>query len=325
MRVARVDRDVVSDNMVFGSQGRLPGLEPVRDPRATVADLLEVLLDKGVVLNLDLLISVADIPLVGVSVKAALAGIETMLEYGMMRELDEQTRAWVQRSLARHVPLAHGETLVLRMSGSCFDADAQLWRPGTVYLTNQRLLVFRRHPPAVLLSQLLASIRTVQIQDEPTFGGERRVEVRLTRDDGDDLRVTAEDPPRLARRIRARISATGRDVTPLLATAPLIHGNLWYEEPRGGGAVWRAGRGVLDRDAGLLWRGPADARPAVALKRTDIREIRLDTRRTPTSHAAVIVNTIDGERVFAAEATRQWFEALSRWHKSEEEQHGHRG
>jgi hypothetical protein len=323
MRVARVDRDVVSDNMVFGSQGRLPALEPVRDPRATVADLLEVLLDKGVVLNLDLLIAVADIPLVGVSVKAALAGIETMLEYGMMRDWDEQTRAWVQRSLARHVPLAPGEALVLRMSGSCYDSDAQLWRPGTVYVTDQRLLVFRRHPPAVLLSQFLAKIRSVRVQDEPTFGGERRVEVRLTQHGGADLRITAEDPSRLARRIRARISGTERDVT-LLTTAPLIHGKLWYEEPRGGGAVWRAGRGVLDCDAGLTWRGAADARPAVALKHTDIRQIRLDSRRTPTSHAAVIVDTVEGERVFAAEAPHQWFEALSRWHNSEEEQHGHR-
>ncbi len=311
--------------MVFGSQDdNLLALEPVRDPRATVADLLEVLLDKGVVLNLDLLIAVADIPLVGVSVKAALAGIETMLEYGMMRDWDEQTRAWVQRALARHVPLAPGETVVLRMSGACHDADAKLWRPGTVYLTDQRLLVFRRHPPAVLLSQSLGQIRSVRIQEEPTFGGERRVEVRVARDEGNDLRVTAEDPPRLARRIRARIADTDGDVTPLLTTAPLIHGNLWYEEPRGGGAVWRAGRGVLDRDLGLTWRGAADARPAVALKHTDIREIRLDTRRTPTSAPALIVAAIDGERVFAAEATQQWFEVLSRWHSSEEDQHGHR-
>jgi len=315
----------VADDVVLGSDGVLPALEPVRDPRATVADLLEVLLDKGVVLNLDLLIAVADIPLVGVSVKAALAGIETMLEYGMMRDWDEQTRAWVQRALARHVPLAPDETVVLRMSGSCYDAGAKLWRPGTVYLTDQRLLVFRRHPPAVLLSLSLAQIRSVRIQEEPTFGGERRVEVRVARDEGNDLRVTAEDPPRLARRIRARISDTdGDDVTPLLTTAPLIHGNLWYEEPRGGGAVWRAGRGVLDRDVGFTWRGAADARPAVALKHTDIREIRLHTRRTPTSAAALIVDAIDGERVFAAEATQQWFEVLSRWHSSEEEQHGHR-
>jgi gas vesicle protein GvpA/GvpJ/GvpM family len=299
-------------------------LEPVRDPRATVSDLLDVLLDKGVVLNLDLLISVADIPLVGVSVKAALAGIETMLEYGMMREWDEQTRAWVQRSLARHVPLAPGETLLLRMSGSCFDADGQLWRPGTVYLTDRRLLVFRREPPAVLLSQPLAHILDVRIQEEPTFTGERRVEVRLRRDEGNDVRVTGEDPPRLARRIRARLSGVERDVTPLPTCAPLVQGHLWYEEPRAVRAVWRAGRGVLDREAGLTWRGAADARPAVVLKRMDVREVRLDTRRTPAGRGAVIVETLRGENVFAAEATHQWFEALRRWHESEEEKHGHR-
>lgn len=58
-------------------------LRPVGDPRATLPDLMEALVNKGVILHLDLLISVAEIPLIGVNLKAV-AGMETMLEHGLM-------------------------------------------------------------------------------------------------------------------------------------------------------------------------------------------------------------------------------------------------
>jgi hypothetical protein len=62
-------------------------LEPTRDQHATLAALVDVLLDKGVYLDLDLIITVADIPLIGVNLRATIAGMQTMLDYGMMREV----------------------------------------------------------------------------------------------------------------------------------------------------------------------------------------------------------------------------------------------
>ena len=44
----------------------------------------ERLLDKGIILNLDLVIGVAGIPLIGINLRAAIASIETMIEYGLM-------------------------------------------------------------------------------------------------------------------------------------------------------------------------------------------------------------------------------------------------
>jgi hypothetical protein len=73
----------------------MPGdatMQPTRDPRATLPDLIEVLLNKGVHLNLDLIISVADIPLIGINLRATIAGIETMIEYGMMQQWDRDTQ-----------------------------------------------------------------------------------------------------------------------------------------------------------------------------------------------------------------------------------------
>jgi len=56
-------------------------------------DLLDRVLEKGLVLNADLLIHVAGIPLLGVNLRACLAGIETMLKYGIWQDWDEAQRA----------------------------------------------------------------------------------------------------------------------------------------------------------------------------------------------------------------------------------------
>jgi hypothetical protein len=50
-------------------------------------------LEKGLVLNADLLIQVAGIPLLGVNLRACLAGIETMLKYGIWQDWDEAQRS----------------------------------------------------------------------------------------------------------------------------------------------------------------------------------------------------------------------------------------
>jgi len=59
----------------------------------TLVDVLERVLDKGVVVDADLIISVAGIPLVGVNLRAAVAGMETMTKYGVMEEWDKEIRA----------------------------------------------------------------------------------------------------------------------------------------------------------------------------------------------------------------------------------------
>lgn len=59
----------------------------------TLVDVLERVLDKGVVVDADLVISVAGIPLVGVNLRAAVAGMETMTKYGVMEEWDKEIRA----------------------------------------------------------------------------------------------------------------------------------------------------------------------------------------------------------------------------------------
>jgi len=61
--------------------------------RATLVDLLDRVLDKGLFLRADLVISLAGIPLIGATLSVAVAGTETMLKYGILSDWDEALRA----------------------------------------------------------------------------------------------------------------------------------------------------------------------------------------------------------------------------------------
>ena len=117
-------------------------MEPSRDTHATLVDLLDRILDKGLVINADIIISVAGIPLIGVNLRAALAGMETMLKYGVMQAWDEKSRAWEREHRKKNVlSLVEGEEIALKMYGSYYYSKGiySTWRPGYFYLTNKRL------------------------------------------------------------------------------------------------------------------------------------------------------------------------------------------
>lgn len=58
-------------------------MKPSRDEHAIV-DLVDVLLREGALLQADVVVTVADIPLIGLNLRAALAGMATMTEYGIL-------------------------------------------------------------------------------------------------------------------------------------------------------------------------------------------------------------------------------------------------
>ena len=84
-------------------------MEPTADSEDVIVDLLDVLLQKGVVLEADVVIGIADIPLVGIKLRAAIAGLTTMREYGMFEEWDLQ-----QRRQRRSYSLLPGGSLTAR-------------------------------------------------------------------------------------------------------------------------------------------------------------------------------------------------------------------
>jgi len=68
--------------------GRDEGRKPNRTPGPTregdsLADVVEMLLDKGIVINADIAVSVGETELLGVHIRAAIASFETAAEYGL--------------------------------------------------------------------------------------------------------------------------------------------------------------------------------------------------------------------------------------------------
>ena len=107
-----------------GGAGGGQELKPIRERGGGLNDLLERLLNKGVVVDLDLVIGVAGSPLIGVSLRAAVAAIETMIEYGFMQAWDEDTRRYAERELQRKkLAYAPGEAAALEMFGSHWYSD----------------------------------------------------------------------------------------------------------------------------------------------------------------------------------------------------------
>jgi ribosomal protein S27AE len=63
--------------------GRGGGMEPRRDREGSLVHVIETLLDKGLVLNADIMVSVAGVELLGIRIRAALASFETAARYGL--------------------------------------------------------------------------------------------------------------------------------------------------------------------------------------------------------------------------------------------------
>ncbi len=140
-----------------------------------LVDMLDRLLNKGIILNADLIVSVAGIPLIGINLKAALASMETMLDYGMMEAWDERTREWYKKELTnKKIPLMEGENIFQRTFGSIWYSQGiiQAWRPGFWYLTNKRLFLWREE---MLFQTPLDRIEAIMVRKDAYFRQERSV------------------------------------------------------------------------------------------------------------------------------------------------------
>lgn len=146
-------------------------MKPVRDLDYKLVDILNALLDTGVVINADVVISVSGIPLIGINLRAALAGMATMLDYGLMEAWDESIRKYYakeieERNLSmlknKKIEMASGivsnqrnlsDKLIqpslsdveiilkekLWFLSSASDIIGETWLPGYMYVTDKRV------------------------------------------------------------------------------------------------------------------------------------------------------------------------------------------
>lgn len=158
-------------------------MKPTKEAEGTLVDVLDRLLDKGLIIHADIIISVAGIPLIGINLRAALAGIETMLDYGMMDAWDESIRNLYAKECAerKDVPLVSGEKIILKIYGSHYYKEGiyNSWRPGFFYLTNKRLFLFRKEPGEILFQTKIDKIKGLTIKNENILGKVKNLSLLL--------------------------------------------------------------------------------------------------------------------------------------------------
>ena len=188
-------------------------MTPQRSTNATLVDLLDRVLDKGLVIHADLIVSVAGIPLIGVNLRAALAGMETMLKYGIMQAWDERTRAWERDyRCKKKSALVQGEEEILKMLGAFYSNEGiyTAWRYGYLYLTSERLLLYHGDFGEVLFETPLEKIMGLVIRNGRHFSEKKESEELYLLLEGDKVaRLTGLNVDQLKEALRKRMKELG--------------------------------------------------------------------------------------------------------------------
>jgi hypothetical protein len=166
-------------------------MRPERE-KDSLGELLNRLVTKGVLINADVIISVAGIPLIGVKLGAAIASIETMLEYGLFEDLDKNTRAWQLEHRITRPLLQENEEIQLEFYGSHFQQSHSIWKYCFIYLTNYRIFGWNRAFNKILFEVPLARIRTIEI-GKGIYQNEERDELRLIMKNEEELYLHSRD------------------------------------------------------------------------------------------------------------------------------------
>jgi hypothetical protein len=108
-----------------------------RDSEGALSRLLDVLLDRGVHLDLDLVITVAEVPLIAVNLRATVAGVQTMLDWGVPGVWDELAPRPAPAPRPRPVPPPaepQGRPVEFHAAMRELRAGGAVWREGTLVL-----------------------------------------------------------------------------------------------------------------------------------------------------------------------------------------------
>jgi len=296
-------------------------IRPVSRREATLNDLLDRLLTKGLMLYSDVVVTVSGIPLLGLNLRLALAGMSTMLCYGFMTDWDEVIRSAVQKERAAPGPLLeNGERVLLSQFGSCwFDRGIySAWRPGLLCLTDKRLLLYRQEPAETLLDIRLGLVSGVDVRQEPHFSGRDREEIRLTLITGNVVRLHSANGGQLLDALeKARLPAGSRSSA---RPEPDSREKIWFlAVNRTGKYSWHPGAFCV-REGCLCWRGSAGPGVLFKVASADVLSADLifeDTLSSPEGRPVMelhYLGRLSPEKAYFAgekETLRQWISLLA--------------
>jgi len=80
-------------------------LQAEKNAGSTLVDVIDRILDKGLVINADIAVSVAGVELLGIKIRAALASFETAAKYGLEfpSGIKQETKAWDEAKVAKEI------------------------------------------------------------------------------------------------------------------------------------------------------------------------------------------------------------------------------
>lgn len=169
-------------------------MEPTRSTHGALVDLLERVLDRGLMIRTNIIITVAGVPLVAIDLQAAIAGMETMIENGMWVDWDAAQRLYAtqewERARGEDMVLDRGEVVQRMVLCSALSDDGAIhtWRLGSLYITNRRVVLLRKDPHEVLLDihhKDLAGLTYDMLQE----GGNKEAELTLRTKRGGETRL----------------------------------------------------------------------------------------------------------------------------------------
>jgi len=78
-------------------------IQSERDTGATLVDVIDRILDKGLVINADITVSIAGVELLGIKIRPALSSFETAARYGLEfpSGTNMETAAWKEAQIAK--------------------------------------------------------------------------------------------------------------------------------------------------------------------------------------------------------------------------------
>lgn len=313
-------------------------MEPDREwkSRATLVDLLDRVFDKGVVIQADLIISVAGIPLIGVNLRAALAGMETMLKYGLLQDMDAKTRMWeAQHRKNEQVPLIEAEEVALKMFGSYYYSKGiyRAWKSGYLYLTNFRLLLYQQDMAEVVFQTPLEKMTAIKIRREKSFTGKNKDIIYLALEGGKIVRLNALQTQEFIEKLRELQEKIGVSLGELPAeeldetTNKFLmdgericyQGRMWHLMPNSGvmPETWKPGYLYLTNkrlcwwyefEGKILFQVPIDKITGAIQERRNLSAVLTDKKVLD-----VIYYSNNGSKIvasFSGKETEQWQKAL---------------
>ncbi|MBP9014950.1 MAG: gas vesicle protein [Candidatus Atribacteria bacterium] len=322
-------------------------MEPTRNTETTLVDLLDRILDKGIMLDTDLIIHIAGIPLLGIKLKTALAGMQTMLDYGMWKDWDEAQRMAARDEIRRKGKdnlLREGEEVIIKMFGSEWHSKGiwHNWRPGHIYVTNQRVFLYRKEPSEILFETRYEDIKGYAMERKENIAKKKTDYLYLFLKSGGIEKLHPTDASTVKKAIEEKMKEKGLPFEEI--PAPVLDDNaskflveneelvrkekMWYlmELPAPGGTkskTWKAGYLYLTNQR-LLWWYDFDGSIALEVELKEIKGVRIEKAKEGGGILKVeeelVVRHEGREEYFSGnkKAMQEWEQLLSKSKEGEE-------